>query len=566
MRRKTLKIQFLGTILGVCLFSVLGIFNDVSADATLYFTASTTKVYPGNTFTVYPRVNTGGTVTNAYAVNITFPSGLIQPVNISKGGSICTLFTQEPSYTSSTAAISCGLPAPGYNGSNGILGSITFKAITKGSATISMTGASQVLAHDGQGTNILGTRGNITINITDPPPPPIASPTVTASVGSDGEWVSTKEITLTWNSPSGATGFSYIFTEDQSIGAGRTNQGKGTSKTYQDLADGVYYFKIVATNGSQWGQEATYTLRIDTTPPESLEIVSDPSNGNEIDRLPFISFNATDATSGIDHYEIKIDDGDFITVENPYQIEEITSGEHTITVKAVDKAGNSKEESIVLNIVEVQSPIITKPKNGRYLPLGEYLIVEGTAIANSTVYIYLNGELIAEVIADGKGNFSYTYEHILLQESYEIYAISKNEGGIFSLPSENVSFKVDTYAIKIWNIVIPSYCLAFILLTLILALLLIIIIIYRRYKSYRKRVKSNIRKARKKIGKEFDELERDTRNEIEETLGQKKKRKVSKDLEHELKKDLTKEILEAEMDIKKEIKKIPYGKKKLKKK
>lgn len=502
MTTNVIKKQFLVTIIAFFTFLVLGTFNHVQAAATLYFTASTTGTYVGQTFTVYPRVNTGGDSTNAYSVQITFPSGLIQPISISKGGSVCTLFTQEPSYTASTATISCGLPNPGYNGSSGSLGSITFRARAKGSATISISGGSQVLANDGAGTNILGTRSSITINITDPPPPPINSPVVTCSPGSDNEWIVVNEVTCSWTVPSGAMGYSYTLTQDQSTSAGRTNLGSETSKTYSDLEDGVYYFKIAATDGSRWSNDATYTLLIDTTPPKDLEIVSEPSNESVITILPFISFNAIDDTSGIDHYEIKIDNGEYIVTDSPYQIESITGGEHTITIKTFDKAGNYTEESITLTIVDVPPPVIIKPKDGSYIPIGEEIYIEGTATPNSIIYIYLNGELIAEVTSNEDGYFSYTYDQFLLQGKYELYAILKNENGIISEKSETVTFNIDPRAIRIGNLVIPGHCLSLSIIFIILLLILVIICLLKKPEKCKIRnIINQITKKSKKIGK-----------------------------------------------------------------
>jgi hypothetical protein len=224
-------------------------------------------------------------------------------------------------------------------------------------------------------------------------------------VGSSEEWISEKNITFNWTVPSGATGFSYILTEDQNASVPRTTLGSNTSKSYSDLTDGRYYFKIVATDGDRWSNAGTYTLLIDTTAPDTIDIVSEPSNDKEIEIPPLISFNATDATSGIDHYELKIDDGEYIVVTNPYQIESISSGQHTITIKAFDMAGNFKEESITMTVIDLPAPTIITPADGSYLPMKDKLFVDGTTTPNSIVSIYLNDELIGEVTSDGNGYF-----------------------------------------------------------------------------------------------------------------------------------------------------------------
>ena len=52
-----------------------------------------------------------------------------------------------------------------------------------------------------------------------------------------------------------------------------------------------------------------------------------------------LTFATSDETSGISHYELAINDGEFIRVTSPYQLEPQPDGEHIITVKAVDQAG-----------------------------------------------------------------------------------------------------------------------------------------------------------------------------------------------------------------------------------
>lgn len=55
---------------------------------------------------------------------------------------------------------------------------------------------------------------------------------------------------------------------------------------------------------------------------------------------PVITFATTDATSGIHHYELKVRDEAFAAVTSPYTLPAQPDGEHVVTVRAVDKAGN----------------------------------------------------------------------------------------------------------------------------------------------------------------------------------------------------------------------------------
>jgi len=67
-----------------------------------------------------------------------------------------------------------------------------------------------------------------------------------------------------------------------------------------------------------------------------------------------------DEASGISHYEISLDGGSWINVgaETSHTFTGLADGEHKITIKAVDKAGNIKEESIefIVNTSLIGSP------------------------------------------------------------------------------------------------------------------------------------------------------------------------------------------------------------------
>lgn len=78
----------------------------------------------------------------------------------------------------------------------------------------------------------------------------------------------------------------------------------------------------------------------DKTPPEPFEVTvgQDPSI---FDNQYFISFFTTDKESGIDHYEVKEGDRDFVRAESPYLLKD-QSLQSLIQVKAIDKAGNER--------------------------------------------------------------------------------------------------------------------------------------------------------------------------------------------------------------------------------
>lgn len=532
-----------------------------SAAASLYLTSTSSTVYLGQSFNIYPKVNTGGVSTNAYTVNMTFP-GTIAPIAISKSGSICSLYTQAPSYTAATASINCGLPSPGYTGTAGGLGSVTFKAMSLGTATISISSSSKVLANDGLGTNILGSRVSKTITVVEAPPPPVSPAKITAEPDSGGKWVSTKSIKFNWSVPSGVTGSSFILTKDKDAHAPKNGFQNVITKSYSDLEDGTYYFRVLLTNGSQYSSEAEYVLKVDNTSPQDLVITSDPTNLEVIDVLPLISFSATDVSSGVAGYEIKIDDGEYVVAESPYQIQEISSGKHKVYVKAIDSAGNIVEDYIELNINEIPAPILISPVGGKYIPLGEKLRVEGLAGAGDLVYIYLEGELIGETTANEQGYFTYSHDGILPPGEYEITLSVKTTSGILGFPTEPSSFNVDSHAVRLGEYVLPSSYLLISSISILTLLILLVIYTLKRFRDYQNMVKSRADKAQIDVDRELTELELQIVTEMEAMLGKQGGKKIGKKVKEKLGKLIHDYIEEAEEDIDEVLTHIPDKKKK----
>src|SRR5690606_23983217 len=99
-------------------------------------------------------------------------------------------------------------------------------------------------------------------------------------------------------------------------------------------------------------------LQADTMVP--VEFTPTVSPDGKVDVLPKISFGTTDATSGIDHYEIKIGDTEWVKATSPYQVPKITAGSYTVSVKAFDKAGNTTLGETQFRLVGPDAPVITK--------------------------------------------------------------------------------------------------------------------------------------------------------------------------------------------------------------
>jgi RHS repeat-associated protein len=106
--------------------------------------------------------------------------------------------------------------------------------------------------------------------------------------------------------------------------------------------EGANALEIIATDSAGNATPVTRNVFIDTHPPQAFTPTANPGGWTNNNK-PVITFGTSDGESGVDHYEIGLDGGKTSgPVTSPHKfVTAIPDGEHTVQVKAVDKAGNS---------------------------------------------------------------------------------------------------------------------------------------------------------------------------------------------------------------------------------
>ncbi len=184
-----------------------------------------------------------------------------------------------------------------------------------------------------------------------------------------------------------------------------TTSGTITAEVPFMLADGEHEVRVTLVDQGGNTNSTSWMFTVDAI-LSSLEITS-PSNGAVLSNSDVtISWSGSDSTSGIDHYEVRIDNGSWINAgtATQYTFTSVSDGTHTVDVKAVDVAGNNVTVTVSFT-VDTTAPTleITSPSNG-YLPLtyNKVMWINGTTDPNATVTI--NGISVA---VDSNGDFSY---------------------------------------------------------------------------------------------------------------------------------------------------------------
>ena len=111
--------------------------------------------------------------------------------------------------------------------------------------------------------------------------------------------------------------------------------------TYTDLAPDSHTFEVQATNGvgltdaTAALHEWTVVLPPDTTPPVAQVVTGPPATTTATQAVFTFSANEPAVT-----YECAVDGGDFGSCANPFVINDVQPGAHTLAVRATDAAGN----------------------------------------------------------------------------------------------------------------------------------------------------------------------------------------------------------------------------------
>ena len=321
----------------------------------LSFSPRTASFIENSTFDIPILVNTKGANINGIEVRISYDQDKLEIVKPSSGLSIIGVWVEPPSYDNARGTASyVGVITNGLTTSAGLVGTITFRAKSTGKAIISISPNSKVLLNDGQGTEAPVDWGRAEYTIL--PKAPEGVNVFSETHPFQSEWYNNNSPIVSWDRDSGISGFSYILDNKPFTIPENTINTNETTKSFENLDDGLWYFHIKANKSGVWGTTGHFLMRIDTAPPAEFKPKVDYLVAALIlNERALVSFFTTDNLSGIDHYEVGVIDKSqpatvspvFVQTESPFQVP-LTSGNLNVVVRAFDKAGNVRDTSVSL--------------------------------------------------------------------------------------------------------------------------------------------------------------------------------------------------------------------------
>lgn len=470
------KIKFLPPSLMLISFLLL---PAIPAEAaTLYMMPKSGELKVGQIFTLEIKVNTDVNSFNAAQATVNFPANLLEVKSIdsSPSASIFNFWLEGPVFSNADGKVRfIGGTANGISGKAISVLKINFIAKTSGEAPVTFSDAA-VTAADGNGTNILSSMEVASFKISPeaiapmaviqapiitvaPKPTLITRPAVVAvklpirpSVSvpfypDEASWYNTESDFLAkWGLPTDVSWVNAVLDKNSAY-SGKDSEGLFEGKVFSAIIkDGIWYLHVRFRNSAGWGPVADYRIAVDTSPPYAFKI--DSLGGFRTDNPnPVFRFATSDGLSGMDHYEIRIDNGDVIANKaGEFKLPLQSPGKHRILIRAFDKAGNSIEDNAELEILPIESPVITFINQSVFTGEGG-LTIKGTSIASTTILIALKDEngktfLKNQFLADYHGDWQAVFDQPLKSGQYYFEIQAQDQRGALSFPVKSGSVKV----------------------------------------------------------------------------------------------------------------------------
>ena len=282
---------------------------------------------------------------------------------------------------------------------------------------------------------------------TQPPAPPVIGAPV------NGAWISSPRPVIAGQAEAGATVALYL---DAAPAGTMTADGSGTW-TYPwptDLADGAHSLKATAADaaGNVSQASAVVSFIVDTQAPAAPVILTPADGAITGSNRPVISGTAEAGAAliiDLDGTETAAGTANAGGSWSYLLPDVLADGGHAVKVRAKDAAGNMSPASATVRFtVDTEAPaapVILAPADGTATKQSKP-VIRGTAEANATVHVVVNGSPAGTVMADAGGSWTFIPPVTLVDGVYTLRATAADVAGNLSPPSVEIRFTVDTLA------------------------------------------------------------------------------------------------------------------------
>ena len=518
--KKPIKLCFFGFVFSLFVFFL---FSTPAEAADLFFSPPSGVYEVGDEVLVRVMINPKEHSVNAAEGEILIPQGM-EVKRISTERSVFSIWTEEPNLSERGDKIffSGGRASPISLNSEELFSITLVSSVPEIQRLRIDSGA--IMAADGAGTNVISNlvSGVYTFVVSpeesEPEPEYLAppgspdKPVIHSSTHSEEEnWYSEGDISFFWDIPEDAIEVRAELNQRSSSIPNEIREDIVGEMRFEGTVDGVWYFHLQIRNEKGWSPVATRRVQIDSTPPEIFWV-------NKVRREDLtnpnieLTLQAEDSVSGIDIFYVFLNGVYNETFEGSSK--EITAGpfppgSHSVLIRAQDRAGNSRTESLSVEVEPIEGVVFTEVPN--VIHSGSIMALRGKALPNSTVVVsvQMRGEESEEykVKADNEGFFTFVAPKKPSDGIYTIKAKNVDERGAQSFYNEGVIVAVQPPGIiRLGTMAVNGLSVFVSLLGIVILLVFILYWGRHRWMMFRRRLSKEIREAEEEVHQTFENL------------------------------------------------------------
>ena len=320
----------------------------------VFMTPSQGSIVSQSTFDVSVFVDTAGRNVKEISLALRFDPAILQITAPLKGTSFIDDWVNLPRYSNfqGTIEFQGRISGSGLNTSGGLLATIGFRGVGVGKSEIIVDPKSEVVFSDGSALKLTQGARKFFYNI-------FLATAAGAEIFSlthpnPSEWYNNNTPIFEWILDPLTEAVSYSLDRDSDASPDTVPEERGKIASFSDIEDGIWFFHIIFLRDRIWSPASYFPMQIDTTPPRHPDIYLEGNTRNTLRARELLYFSSRDDQSGIDYYAISIfkkEEGDiqnsgFIEAVSPFQISFPEDGTYVVSIKVVDKVGNSKTGQI----------------------------------------------------------------------------------------------------------------------------------------------------------------------------------------------------------------------------
>jgi hypothetical protein len=343
------------------LFAVGNLSNKESVE--IWIAPRSARFMVGSTFEAPVYIDTKGKNINTINLKLRFDPKKLSIVNPSGGKSIFDVWIEPPTYSNTNGVASfTGMINQGVVTSSGLIATITFKVITSGNTNVDVLNTTTALLNDGLGTEIPVIVGRAVYVLDQTPQDSVLINSETHP--SPDHWYNNSNPVFNWDPINKANGYSTVLDSSPFTTPPAVVNTNDQYSSFQNVTDGISYFHVRTNLKDVWTVASHFQIKIDTVPPEKINIKSSKITGQVGDIVKYmVAFDTNDQLSGVAYYEVGVVNNKntkdtlpvFIQSESPYIVSMNKGDSVRVIIRAYDNAGNMREGYINLpnNIVNI---------------------------------------------------------------------------------------------------------------------------------------------------------------------------------------------------------------------